>query len=770
MKQGKEAKHTAIAVPLPHLTRLEVAGILTLMVVVFFRDILFQNAFFWEDFIYQYYAFRNFAAVSLAHGTLPLWNPYTFNGMPFQADIQTALFYLPNLLLTLAVSSGKLYFLWVEVLIIAHFIIAGYAMYLLVQEFGLERGYALFAGVAYMLSGFMIMQVIHQTFVCQVAWTPLILLALHRALRRRSVFWMILAGIVLGHSILAGSPQFTVYVLLLLFGYFLFELVPVVRAKNVSAAVRMSMLAGGMIVVALGITALQLLPTQELAGLSQRAEITFQKSSEGSLRFQQLLTLIVPKYFGASGAQGSGFWLEGNYWEYWETCIYLGLLPLVLVVASFLLLRKNRVVAFFTGVLVFGILYSFGDNFFLHSFFFKMVPGFDKFRVPGRMSFFVTFAGAILSGFGLKHLFELRQRSPKTLRNLALGVAAAGVAVYLLGNGGFLQPAGNARMFEQVHPGVVHETGVALLFAVLIGGLLFLVLRGILSPTRFVLAAIVLHLVDMMLFGYDQNNGQTNPELYYQRTSELVSFLKDEGAKEYFRINSRLGGAMLLDRNQGMVDRIFMCEGYTPLALQRNYPLGKPAYDLLNAKYRIAVDNQKQTAGIQPAMTYLPRAFLVDSYTVLTNEEAERRYLEGSEFRFRNEIVLEEDPHVAVRHAVPGDTTAPGSAVITSYDLNRITLNVSARQNAFLVLSEIYYPGWHASIDGNEAKVYRADWCLRAIPVLQGNHSVTVTFAPESFSRGLLITSATLFFGVVGLAVSRRKERRSRTPGTNVSA
>src|ERR1700690_985538 len=74
----------------------------------FFRDILLEKAFFWEDFIYQYYPFRNFAAVSLRGGALPLWNPYTFNGMPFQADIQTAVFYIPNLLLTFFVSGGRL--------------------------------------------------------------------------------------------------------------------------------------------------------------------------------------------------------------------------------------------------------------------------------------------------------------------------------------------------------------------------------------------------------------------------------------------------------------------------------------------------------------------------------------------------------------------------------------------------------------------------------------------------------------------------------------
>jgi len=756
MKQGNSQKQGTSAQPLAGLKSWQAAAVCTLLTAVFFRDILFRNAFFWEDFIYQYYAFRNFAAVSLAHGSLPLWNPFTYNGMPFQADIQTALFYIPNLLLTLAAGSGKLYFLWVEILIIAHFVLAGWAMYLFVRDLGLEKGYALFSGVAYMLSGFMIMQLIHETFVTQIAWTPLVLFALRRSILRRSFFWMIAAGLLLGHSILAGSPQFTVYVLLLLLGFFLFELWPVIRARQYGAAAGMSALAAGAIVLALGLTALQLLPTAELAGLSQRAEISFAKSSEGSLRFQQLITLIAPKYFGASGAQGSDFWLQGSYWEYWETCIYAGLAPLTLAAAALLLLKRNRTVLFFALVLLFGLLYAFGDNFFLHSFFFSTVPGFDKFRVPGRMSFYVAFAVAVLSGFGLKQLFDLRRQSPRTLRNIAAGTAAAGVLVYLCAAGGVFQPSPGARNFEQIHAVTVHAAGIAALLSCVLSGLLFLTWKEILTPVRLLLALIAFHLTDMMVFGYDQNNGETNPDAYYQRTAELVNFLKDDGSKELFRVNSRVGGAMILDRNQGMVDRIFLCEGYTPLALQRNYPPGLPCYDLLNAKYRTDVDNQKQTAGLRTSTTYLPRAFLADQDTVIRDETAERSFMEGPAFRYRNQIVLEEIPPVRPVH---DDSAPPGTAAITAYDLNRIDLRVAAARTSFLVLSEIWYPGWKAVVDGHEQPVLRADWCLRAIPLTPGDHTVVVSFEPESFHRGIILSAVTLLISLAGLGVGYRKEK-----------
>ena len=81
-------------------------ALLAVLVLVFFRDILLGNAFLWEVFLYHDYPSRNFAAVSMSMGEIPLWNPFTFNGMPFLADIQKAVFYLPCTALALFVKNG----------------------------------------------------------------------------------------------------------------------------------------------------------------------------------------------------------------------------------------------------------------------------------------------------------------------------------------------------------------------------------------------------------------------------------------------------------------------------------------------------------------------------------------------------------------------------------------------------------------------------------------------------------------------------------------
>jgi uncharacterized membrane protein YfhO len=84
-------------------------------------------------------------------------------------------------------------------------------------------------------------------------------------------------------------------------------------------------------------------------------------------------------------------------------------------------------------------------------------------------------------------------------------------------------------------------------------------------------------------------------------------------------------------------------------------------------------------------------------------------------------------------------------------------------KNGYLVLSEIYYPGWRATIDGAPEEVLRADWNLRAVPVPAGRHALEFRFAPDSFARGAWISSLTLA-GCLGALVMIRMRRRRPAP------
>jgi len=190
---------------------LQAVGFFAAMTAVFFLKILLGSAYLWEDFVYQWYPFRQYAATALSSGEIPLWNPYTVNGMPFLAEIQTEVFYLPMLALTFFVKHGHLGVYWLEFVNVLHYFLAGIGMYLLARSFALRRMSALLAGTAFAFSGFLVTHAIHQVIIGVAAWYPLILFMVRKALQDKRWTWVFIGALTLGHSFFAGSPQMSLF-------------------------------------------------------------------------------------------------------------------------------------------------------------------------------------------------------------------------------------------------------------------------------------------------------------------------------------------------------------------------------------------------------------------------------------------------------------------------------------------------------------------------------------------------------------------------------
>lgn len=744
------------------------AAILTALVLFFFKDILLGNAYLWEDFLYFSYPVRSFAATSLARGEFPFWNPYTLNGMPFFADIQTNVLYLPCLLLTFFVHDGSLSHYWLQLMIVLHYALAGIAMYALAVSMGLRRLPALFAGLAYMLSSFTILHAIHQMIITMIAWFPLILLLFRKVLAERRWLWVFLTALVLGHSILAGFPQLTLYLYFFLFLYFLYELFATHRGGGlVSRDARHMMLrAAAVVALSLGLTAVQLLPTMELGELSQRAAITYEKSTEGQMSWGHLLTLFFPKLFGVADASSYNYWGPGVYWYYWETCIYRGGIPLILTVLSLLLWRRHRIIPFLWCFSVFALLFALGDNGPLHRLFYAYVPGFSTFRVPARMLAFMGLAVGLLSAFSLQDLlYGNRQHSPLSRwRMLLFGMAGAAVLLWLLLITGLLEGVFEFMKTPPVMVLVHKEANLSIFLFLLSAGVVFgIIQRG--STLRWAgIAVIGVTMIDLLLFGGTQNNAKVNPTDYFRRAQGIVRYVRQNAGNEIFRVNTRNQSGMVMDRNQGMIDRLFMMEGYTPLALQRVYPpVTSPdrMYDMLNVKFWTVTNEEQRALSLVPRAGYLPRASMVYEFRVAADERDLVSILNSESFDPRQTAVLEIDPG---RQLPPLTGTPVWKAEIREYSNNAILIDVATDHDGMLVLSEIHYPGWKAYVDGTETGVYRTNYNLRGVFVPRGSHRVEVRFQPDTVARGTWISLASLLLCGAGIVIPLTKRRSVRAP------
>ena len=157
----------------------------------------------------------------------------------------------------------------------------------------------------------------------------------------------------------------------------------------------------------------------------------------------------------------------------------------------------------------------------------------------------------------------------------------------------------------------------------------------------------------------------------------------------------------------------------------------------------------------------LPRAWLVSAAKILSDEEAVLAALQQPSFEPLHTVVLmQNDAHPPTSaESSPSSMGAPVS--ILFYGENEIVLATSAERPGYLVLSEVWYPGWRATVNSEPAPVLRANYTLRALPVPAGELTIRLWYAPDSWRRGLtlfgvgVLLLACLYLWQVGRVRSR---------------
>ncbi|MBI2865436.1 MAG: YfhO family protein, partial [Chloroflexi bacterium] len=170
----------------------------------------------------------------------------------------------------------------------------------------------------------------------------------------------------------------------------------------------------------------------------------------------------------------------------------------------------------------------------------------------------------------------------------------------------------------------------------------------------------------------------------------------------------------------------------------RIQPLTRNDTDRLKTAYR---DSQ---VLIKENTKVLPRAFLVQDVRMVTNPDRILNEMTMEPFDASKSVILEDndpviDEFIAQKQAAPPPAIA-GDVTIDAYGSESVRITANAAADSFLVLSDTYYPGWHALLDGAEVTVYRANYLFRAIKVPKGTHSIQFYYAPRSFQLGLFLT------------------------------
>ena len=192
-----------------------------------------------------------------------------------------------------------------------------------------------------------------------------------------------------------------------------------------------------------------------------------------------------------------------------------------------------------------------------------------------------------------------------------------------------------------------------------------------------------------------------------RRYQELVERYINPEMQQLFRAVSEAGGDMTLVKG----DSIF------------------PVLNMLNAKYFIFPLEGGQTVPIQNPYVF-GNAWFVDQLTYVDNANQEMDAV--GRLDLRHQAVADAKFKAQLGDAVEQDTASV--VTITGYEPNRLTYDVNTGKGGVLVFSEIYYPGWTATVDGESVELGRVDYVLRAMNVKPGRHEVVLSFFPKSVS------------------------------------
>ncbi len=701
-----------------------------------------------------------FIARSLRDGVLPLWNPYLYGGAPFAADIQTGLFYPLHLLVFTLVPAVTYRLL--ENLAVLHVWLAGACMYvclrgLLPDSHAVKIPPALAGATAFMLSDFFVVHLGNLNMIEAAAWLPLTFVLLHRALTDDRPWLAVAAGGVLAVTYYAGHVQPFLMTVLLLAGYAVLRAAIAASAawsdrRQVLTAVRRhAALLALMLVVAAGLAAPLALPSLEMASYSVRVDLSYSAAMQYSLAPAQLIGMLVPGFFARD---------PGQFWGPWDRVEmgYLGVLPLLLALLA-LAMRREPLVRALGLLSVLALFLAFGGYSVLQGWLHTFVPGFDKLRAPARFTYLLDFGLAALAALGMDALLRpLDHRARLALRSavkLLVGafLVAAAVGTPVIYTTLLASQDKDATIFERAGRAA---NGWA--FFLLLAGLS---LAWLLSRRRRTAGAglagwtgLLLIAVDLISLGSGVDVGTQDPTTGF-RHDGAVAFLKQDPG--YWRLDTRTDVWDVWQPDLSLVAGIQDVSGiWNPLALA-DYEtywgnLGSrtsPLYDFLTARYvvghkNVKLDPAKFTLAYDgdPSVSVyrnagaLPRAQVLYNANVLQRDQI-LTALRDPGFNPARSVLLEDGQPLA-------GAVANSPVTITAYGANAMTLEVQPVAAGYLVLSEVWYPGWRARVDGQERPVLRANFAFRAVAVAPGDRQIRLVFEPDTWRWGLTLAALTL--------------------------
>lgn len=529
--------------------------------------------------------------------------------------------------------------------------------------------------------------------------------------------------------------------------------------------------------------------------LSQNATAMAKANPEIENMLPQLYEAI-PQYFGTQpGTSGP---------------VYVGAFVLFLFVLG-LFIVKTPIKWALLAATALSILLSWGHNFMgFTNFFLDYVPMYAKFRTVASILVIAEFTIPLLAALALKRIVDEPTVLTKNMKYVYASLAlTAGVALaialmpsmmgpfvsdqerqMLSGIQGMTPDVQNMMLssIATMRGAMVSADAWRSIVIIIIGVAMLLLFKAQKIKAIYLIVGIsALCLIDL----WQVDKRYLNDEMFVpkserdtpqQATATDLQILKDkslsyrvlnfasgafnENNTSYF--HKSIGGyhPAKLRRYQEMIDKYIASEMQTAMQAIANKGGvmsevdGRklfPILNMLNAKYFIVPLQGNATTSIQNPYAQ-GNGWFVDKLTYVADANAE--YAGVGKIDVSHEAVADKKFEPILGQTQTNDSTA--RVVLTKYEPNNMTYTVSSTKGGVVVFSEVYYPGWTATIDGQPAELGRVNYILRALNVKAGKHEVVLDFHPTSISTTETIAYAALIVLLLAICVAIYSEKKKQ--------
>ncbi len=748
-------------------SRWKIQIILSLSILIIFLIPLIQGkVLYWGTVSLQFIPWSSFAIDSLLSGDFPLWNSFNGMGAPLVANYQSGIFYPINWLL---IPFYK--FLYIQglafgfsILLICHLIIAAIGFSCILKFLNRSGLAQLLGSFCWVFGGYIIARVSFISMVWSFAWVSWILFFVLRlknsqkAEEPRIAFWLAILFLV---QLLCGHAQtfaFTVGLSLVLL------ILPYDSAKKIK--VKNFLYFSLSLLISLGLASIQLVPTMEYLFFSQRSsQVGYEYATNFSFWPLRIFSLLFPNFWGNPGMDR--FFGGGTFWE---DQIYHGVFGFIFVLLSILfVVQANKRKTFSEKKFVLSLLLliiivffiALGKNFYFYPLLYKYIPGISLFQGPSRFLILFSFAFCILISYGFDYWngknFNVRKIGLLTVASLA--ILCASFAVFSI----------MKSIPKNIFTSIWYTSSLLFGFSVLS-------IKKSKYPNRFFkiipTLVVIIFMIDLAIVNYPYGHYISKDYFLKNKTT----FVNDSESSIYLEENTetflKFNKYFRFDRFQLLGETLEQFSEFIP-----NTNLVSPRYQMVNnfdpfvpnrfAQFvswlqKLSVENQQKILGYFGVNEFISLDINSESGIKRKTIDAEPKVvwtscaIQSKPANILNQIFdsieqsindqcvfLEEDLNSERLDTKTIENT--GNLDYISFTNGKIEIKYKSNNPGWIVIRQVWYPGWKAKIDETIAlKIHQVDYLFQGVYVPEGNHSILITYKPDSFLYGCLISSISL--------------------------